>query len=130
MEKLLIYSEIMLYLKGIDRLIKEGLSHISTKCAGDITSFKRILDQDTFELIVLYLDYLNQKENLYAELADYCQSSPNSMLLILTDDTVAAGKFFPIATDAICYLDVKSSDKKIITTITQMLGWQKNERPL
>ena len=119
----------MLYLKGIDRLIKEGLSHISTTCVDDITSLKRILDQNSFELIVLHLDFSNQKENSYPQLADYCESAPNSMLLILTDDTIAAGKFFPIATDAICYLDVKSSDKKIITTITQMLGWKKNEQP-
>ncbi len=129
MEKLLIYSEIMLYLKGIDRLIKEGLSHISTKCANDIHAFKRILDQNAFELVVLHLDFSNQKESPYLQLAEYCLSAPNSMLLILTDDTIAAGKFFPVATDTICYLDVKSTDKKIITTITQMLGWKKNERP-
>lgn len=120
MKKILIYSETMLYLKGIDLLINEGINDIRTKCANNFTAFKELLSKESHALIILHLDFLNDAgKNQRHIISILPQHTP---VLILTDDTIDAGKLFPATTDHICFLDVKNTASKILSMANKMLS--------
>lgn len=120
MKKILIYSETMLYLKGIDLMINEEIDDIQTKCNNHFTEFKELVSKETHALIILHIDFLGgaskKNENIPSLLP------PQIPVLILTDDTVNAGKLFPINTDHICFLDIKNTANKIISMVANMLS--------
>ena len=120
MKKILIYSETMLYLKGIDLLINEGIHDIKTNCANSFTSLKAIISKENHALIILHLDFLGETSKNIGNITSLLHSQ--IPVLILTDDTVNAGKLFPIDTDHICFLDVKNTAAKIISMANNMLS--------
>lgn len=123
MKKILIYSETMLYLKGIDLLINEGIDDIQTKCSNHFIGFKELASKENHALIILHIDFLGvQNKNQKNIISLLPLQIP---VLILTDDTVNAAKLFPQHIDHICFLDVKNTATKIISMATSMLSMTK-----
>ena len=120
MKKILIYSETMLYLKGIDLLINEGIQDIKTNCANSVTTYKELVSRQSYALIILHIDFLGTTSKNQGKVISLLP--PQTPILILTDDTVSAGKLFPSVVDHICFLDVKNTATKIISMATSMLS--------
>ncbi len=110
----------MLYLKGIDLLINEGIHDITTKCANSFKTSKELISKENYALIVLHIDFLGATSKHQEKIASLLP--PQTPVLILTDDTVNAGKLFPINTDYICFLDVKNTATNIISMVNNMLS--------
>ncbi|MBL0883665.1 MAG: hypothetical protein IBJ16_10035 [Chitinophagaceae bacterium] len=120
MKKILIYSETMLYLKGIDLLINEGIHNIETTCANSFTRFKELVSPEKHALIILHIDFLAETNKNQVKITSLLPAQ--TPILILTDDTVNAGKLFPFIVDHICFLDVKNTATKIISMANNMLS--------
>lgn len=118
----------MLYLKGIDLLINEGIDDIQTKCSNHFTQFRELVSKESHALIILHIDFLadetKNQENIISVLP------PQIPVLILTDDTVNAGKLFPYHSDHICFLDVKNTATKIISMANNLLSMTKPNNTL
>lgn len=123
MKKILIYSETMLYLKGIDLLINEGVDDIQTNCSNHFTGFKELVSKESYALIILHIDFLTAKSKNQEKIISLLP--PQTPVLILTDDTVSAGKLFSLHTDHICFLEVKNSANKIISMANNLLNMTK-----
>lgn len=123
MKKILIYSETMLYLKGIDLLINEGIDDIQTKCSNHFNGFKELVSKESPALIILHIDFLTTKSKNQEKIISILP--PQTPVLMLTDDTVSAGKLFPSHTDHICFLDVKNTATKIISMANNLLSMTK-----
>ena len=113
----------MLYLKGIDLLINEGIQDIKTNCANSVTTYKELISKQSYALIILHIDFLvttnkNQEKIIFL-------LPPNTPILILTDDTVNAGKLFPSTVDHICFLDMRNTATKTISMANNMLSMTK-----
>jgi hypothetical protein len=123
MKKILIYSETMLYLKGIDLLINEGIQDIQTNCANSVTTYKELVSRQSYALIILHIDFLGTTSKNQGKIISLLP--PQTPILILTDDTVNAGKLFPSVVDHIYFLDVKNTATKIISMANNMLSMTK-----
>lgn len=123
MKKILIYSETMLYLKGIDLLINEGIHDIKIIRANSFTTCKEWISKESYALIILHIDFLNTTSNNQGKIISLLPSQ--TPILVLTDDTVSAGKLFPSLVDHICFLDVKNTATKIISMANNMLSMTK-----
>ena len=120
MKKILIYSETMLYLKGIDLLINEGIHDIQTKCLNNFTTFQELVSKESDALIILHLDFLSDSSKNQKSITSVLPLQ--TPVLILTDDTVNAGKLLPMHTDHLCFMDVKNSAATIIAMVNNMLS--------
>ncbi|MDZ4071842.1 MAG: hypothetical protein U1C70_08465 [Sediminibacterium sp.] len=120
MKKILIYSETMLYLKGIDLLINEGIQDIKTKCANSFSAFQELISKESHAMIILHINFLGKQNKHLENITSVLP--PKIPVLILTDNIVNVGKLFPVANDLICLLDVRNTDTKIISMANKLLG--------
>lgn len=128
MKQIIIYSTTKLYLKGIDLLIKEGISLVQTNCTDTVPSLQKQLLSPEIALLILHLDFSAEIEE---ELIHTIALIPHQIpVLILTDDIAAANMFLPAAHKNIICLDVRNTATVIITQACQLSGLVKSDTTL
>lgn len=109
----------MLYVKGISCLLKEELSDIKPIGIIDCHMIPISIATYNVKLLILHIDFLLE---IPTGFTDIIQHIPTTMpILILTDDTLAASKLFPVTDERVCCIDVTDTEKKISTMVSKML---------
>ena len=120
MKKILIYSETLLLLKGIDQLLKEGISDIHTEQVHTVELLKKHLYEKKSNLFILHLDFSTGNPDYLAK--HIIELQIEIPLLILTDDTSMAQKLFLDNMEGIYFLDIRNTVAEITQMAVRMLN--------
>lgn len=117
----------MLFLKGIDQLLKEGIPYIETAPVHRIESLKTQLLNQTHDLFIVHLDFTIENP---AYLMKHLTEEPLVVpLLILTDEPAMAEQLFQDTVEKIYFLDIRNTVTNITQKVISILN-SKEQNPL